>query len=43
MEEIGLTFMNEPWKEPPVIEALFQGLLEPMPNESKSGWLPGFK
>lgn len=42
VEEIGLTFMNEPWKEPPVIEALFQGVLEPIASEAKTGWLPGF-
>ena len=28
VEEIDLTYMNERWWEPPVIEALFQGTLE---------------
>ena len=29
VEEAGVRFMNELWWEPPVIEALFQGVLEP--------------
>jgi hypothetical protein len=29
VEDAGLSFMNERWREPPVIEALFQGTLEP--------------
>ena len=28
VEEAGLTFMNQRWRESPVIEALFQGTLE---------------
>lgn len=43
VEEVGLTFMDEPWREPPVIEALFQGTLETTWNEDPSGWLPGFR
>ena len=43
VEEIGLTFMNEPWQEPPVIEALYQGTLEPVWGHEQSGWLPGFR
>jgi hypothetical protein len=43
VEEIGLTFMNEPWPEPPVIEALYQGTLEPVWGHEQSGWLPGFR
>ncbi len=42
VEEIGLTFMDQPWREPPVIEALFQGTLEPVAAYAQSGWLPGF-
>lgn len=42
VEEIGLTFMNEPWREPPVVEALFQGTLEAASGRQRSGWLPGF-
>jgi hypothetical protein len=42
VEEIGLTFMNEPWREPPVIEALFQGTLEAVPGRPRTGYLPGF-
>ena len=42
VEEIGLTFMNEPWQEPPVIEALFQGSLEPLWGYPRTGFLPGF-
>ena len=34
--------MNEPWQEPPVIEALYQGALEPGAGHQQSGWLPGF-
>ena len=43
VEEFGLTFMNEPWQEPPVIEALYQGALEPGAGHQQSGWLPGFR
>lgn len=43
VEDVGLTFMNEPWQEVPVIEALFQGSLEPVPVNDPSGWLPGFR
>lgn len=42
VEEIGLTFMDQAWREEPVVEALFQGLLEPVVPPSRSGWLPGF-
>lgn len=42
VEEIGLTFMDEPWREPPVIEALFQGTLDAVNPRQPSGWLPGF-
>lgn len=42
VEEIGLTFLDERWREPPVIEAVFQGTLEPLPSRQQSGWLPGF-
>jgi hypothetical protein len=42
VEEVGLTFLNERWREPPVIEALFQGTLEPLRTRPRSGWLPGF-
>jgi hypothetical protein len=34
--------MNERWREPPVIEALFQGTLEAVAPSQQSGWLPGF-
>ena len=30
VEDVGVRFMNELWWEPPVIEALFQGTLEPL-------------
>ena len=30
VEEAGMRFQGEPWWEPPVIEALFQGKLEPI-------------
>lgn len=30
VEDVGVRFMNELWWEPPVIEALFQGALEPL-------------
>ncbi len=43
VEEVGLTFMNERWVEPPVIEALYQGALEPASGQAQSGWLPGFR
>ncbi|EXI79195.1 MAG: hypothetical protein AW10_02469 [Candidatus Accumulibacter appositus] len=42
VEEIGLTFLNERWREAPVIEALFQGTLEAVSTPPQSGWLPGF-
>ena len=42
VEEIGLSFMNERWREPPVIEALFQGTLEPLHMQQHTPWLPGF-
>jgi len=42
VEEVGLTFLNERWREPPVIEALFQGTLEAATGNTESGWLPGF-
>lgn len=42
VEEVGLMFMNERWREPPVIEALFQGTLEPVTTRQQSAWLPGF-
>ncbi|MBS1191527.1 MAG: hypothetical protein H6R10_3319 [Rhodocyclaceae bacterium] len=42
VEEVGLAFMDEPWREPPVIEALFQGTLEPDWGYPRTGWLPGF-
>jgi len=42
VEEVGLTFMDDPWRDPPVIEALFQGTLEPMRSHPRTGWLPGF-
>lgn len=42
VEEAGLSFMNEPWREPPVIEALFQGSLHAPPAPPRTGWLPGF-
>ena len=42
VEEIGLRFMDQPWRETPVIEALFQGKLF-MPNKPpQTHWLPGF-
>ena len=43
VEEIGLTFMDEPWREPPVIEALYQGSLDAGAGAAQSGWLPGFR
>ena len=43
VEEIGLTFMEERWCEPPVIEALFQGTLEPLEVRSPARYLPGFR
>ena len=42
VEEVGLSFMDEPWHEIPVIEALFQGSLEQVPLHQQTGWLPGF-
>ena len=42
VEEVGLTFMNEAWREPPVIEALFQGTLEPVATRPRNAYLPGF-
>lgn len=43
VEEVGLSFMDQTWLEPPVIEALFQGRLEPVRGQALSGWLPGFR
>lgn len=43
VEEAGLTFMNEPWHDPPVIEALFQGQLQALSAAPTTGWLPGFR
>jgi hypothetical protein len=43
VEEVGLTFMDEPWQEPPVIEALYQGALVPVAEPTQTGWLPGFR
>lgn len=43
VEEAGLTFMDDPWHDPPVIEALFQGKLAWEPaGESLNPRLPGF-
>lgn len=42
VEEAGLRFMNERWVETPVIEALFQGTLEPVFRQPATPWLPGF-
>lgn len=42
VEEAGLSFLDERWHDPPVIEALFQGTLEPVLTYPQSGWLPGF-
>ncbi len=42
VEEIGLRFLDHPWREPPVIEALFQGTLEPASHPHQTAWLPGF-
>lgn len=42
VEEVGLHFMGEPWWEPPVIEALFQGKLQPAPSTQQTYSLPGF-
>lgn len=42
VEEAGLRFMDEPWWEPPVIEALFQGTLTPAPPTHHTPSLPGF-
>ncbi len=42
VEEVGLTFLNERWREPPVIEAVFQGTLETVIPTPQSAWLPGF-
>jgi hypothetical protein len=43
VEEVGLTFMNEPWEDPAVIESLYQGGLEAVVEYAQSGWLPGFR
>jgi hypothetical protein len=43
VEEIGLTFMDQPWPETPVVEALFQGTLEAVWGYQQTGWLPGFR
>ena len=42
VEEIGLKFLDQPWRETPVIEALFQGSLEPIRMQAQSLQLPGF-
>lgn len=42
VEDVGLKFLDQPWREPPVIEALFQGTLEPVRFQPKTAWLPGF-
>ena len=43
VEEVGLPFMNERWREPPVIEALFQGTLAPVDHrQQQTLLLPGF-
>lgn len=42
VEEAGLRFLNERWRDPPVIEALFQGSLEPVARSSRNAFLPGF-
>lgn len=47
VEDVGLSFMSEPWHDTPVIEALFQGSLAAAPEPTlaaytQSGWLPGF-
>lgn len=41
VEEIGLRFMDQHWHEPPVIEALFQGRLEPVFPALQAARLPG--
>ena len=43
VEEVGLRFLEERWREPPVIEALYQGSLEAASGHAQSGWLPGFR
>lgn len=42
VEEVGLRFLDEPWRETPVIEALFQGKLDPVSIQPQTRWLPGF-
>ena len=42
VEEIGLRFMGQPWRETPVIEALFQGKLATPQYAPATHWLPGF-
>jgi len=42
VEEVGLRFMDEPWREAPVIEALFQGKLDPISLQPQTPMLPGF-
>lgn len=37
VEDYGLTFMDEPWREAPVIEALFIGQLEPQESNLAPG------
>ena len=39
VEDYGLTFMDEPWHEAPVIEALFLGQLQPQENNLPAGQL----
>ncbi|MEF8698239.1 MAG: hypothetical protein V5B32_04910 [Candidatus Accumulibacter sp. UW26] len=42
-EEVALTFLDQPWRQPPVIEALFQGTLKTASPTTRraSGDLPG--
>ena len=41
VEEAGLTFMDDPWHDTPVIEALFQGNLVAEPATHTTRMLPG--
>lgn len=42
VEEAGLRFMDQPWREPPIIEALLQGAIAQEAQPSRSiGLLPG--
>ena len=42
VEDVGLRFLDERWREAPVIEALFQGTLERVDRRPQSLRLPGF-